>query len=631
MDLMPLSIGQIYRPVTSSRRNSQLEILPRDWPRLPPRAMVRQYLRSLIAPDLIQIKDLPFMRLHFPIALFTLVLPLAAAPVWAADITTTSKIDAVTIYRSGAQVARRAVQEIGVGTHTLVIRDLPSQTILGSIRVEGKADGDLQIGAVDSKRVSILSDDSVAQSNAREDLEDELEKLTDAMDQMRAAIDTRETQKAFIANLSQLPQHSPAGPRASAVANHDWSKLLDLIGTSMADVQNSILKTRIGMRELGLRIADVKKKLSELAPKQQRRTEVRVNIEAGADLTANLVIKYQVGSASWRPHYDARLETGSANKPAALLITRRATIQQRTGEAWTNVALKLSTSQPSGKSSAPNLRPLTVDFRRPRPVRPAAEYRKRVRSKRDAVMAPMGASAPRGGTAQLKAVARAKTIVATERGGRLEQTTFQASFAVPGRVSVTNTGEAKRVKLDDQTIKPKLSIRTVPRRDTSAYLYASLEMPKTAPYLAGRVSLFRDGSFMGTGRLPNLAPGASHELGFGSDPSVVVKYHILAEKRGETGIISSSTTDQRNFKIEIANQHARRIDVLVIDQMPVALNEDITVDLHGSSPPSKRNYEDKRGLLAWQFPLEAGKKQHLNFGYTITWPADKKIRYSHGR
>jgi uncharacterized protein (TIGR02231 family) len=221
--------------------------------------------------------------------------------------------------------------------------------------------------------------------------------------------------------------------------------------------------------------------------------------------------------------------------------------------------------------------------------------------------------------------------IAQESGGRLEQTAFQASFAVPGRVTVQNTGEAKRVKLDDQTIKPKLHVRTVPRRDTNAYLYASMTLPKTAPFLAGPVSLFRDGGFVGMGRLPNLAPGADHELGFGADSSVIVKYSILAEKRGESGIISSSATDQRNFKINVTNQHERPIDILVIDQMPVSLNEDITVDLLGPTSPTKRNFEDKRGLLAWRFPLEAGAKRDINFGYTIAWPADKKIGFSYRR
>lgn len=575
------------------------------------------------------------MRLLAFAAATALTFPVLTSPAlqngaWAADIDASSKLDAVTVYRSSARISRTVSQEIEAGSHTLIIKDLPAQAILGSIRVEGRADGDLQIGAVDAKRVSYLSDDAAAQDSARKALEVELEKLTDAMDQLRAEIETKETQKTFISNLTGLPQQPPAASR-DAAPQHNWSKLLDLIGNSMSDVQADILKTRIAMRELGRKIEDVKKRLAEQAPKKERRTEVRVSVEAGAKVNADLVIRYQVGNASWRPHYDARLETGSADKAAGLLLTRRATIQQYTSEVWKDVALILSTSRPSGKSSAPTLNPMTVDFRRP-PPKPSAEFRRRGVVADRVQTAPMAPAAvqDRSAAGTAEATRRLKKI-ATELGGRLEQTAFQASFAVPGRVTVANTGEAKRVKLDDQRIKPKLHVRTVPRRDTNAYLYAGLELPQTAPYLAGPVSLFRDGGFVGTGRLPNLAPGAEHELGFGSDPSVIVKYNILRQQRGETGIISSSATDRREFKIEIANQHARSIDIVLIDQMPVSLNEDITVDLLGPTAPTKRNYQDKRGLLAWQFELKAGKKRTVNFGYTISWPSDKQISFGYRR
>ncbi len=565
-----------------------------------------------------------------------LALPIIAGPVLlhsaqADEIRATSKLDAVTVYRSGAQVSRLVNQEIKAGTHTLIIKDLPAQAILGSIRVEGRADGDLQIGAVDAKRVSYLSDDAEAQDSARKDLEAELEKLTDAMDQLRAEIETKESQKTFVSNLANLPQQPPTTPRTGTTINHDWAKLLDLIGTSMADINADIIKTRIAMRELGRKIDDVKKQLSQRAPKKQQRTEVRVSIEAGADLNAELTVKYQVGNASWRPHYDARLETGSADEAAGLVLTRRATIRQYTGEVWKDVALALSTSRPSGKSSAPTLRTMTVDFRRPprKPIIGTLGTRNTMadQARQAAPRAEAMAKAPKS---MIKRKQRLANVV-SESGGRLEQTAFQARFAVPGRATVINTGEAKRVKLDDQTIKPKLHVRTVPKRDTNAYLYASVQMPRSAPYLAGPVSLFRDGGFVGTGRLPNLAPGADHELGFGSDPSVIIKYHILGEKRGESGLISSSSTDQRNFKIDVTNQHSRPIDVVMIDQMPVSLNEDITVDLLGPTSPSKRNYQDKRGLLAWQFSLDAGAKRNVRFGYTISWPADKKIGFGSRR
>lgn len=569
------------------------------------------------------------MRLLLTSALVALTIPLPFIAASAADIPTHSTLDAVTVYRSGAEVSRLVTQEIEAGSHSLIIKDLPAETIPGSIRVDGKADGDLRIGSVDAKRMFVLSSDAEAQDRQRRELEEELERMTDAMDRLRAEIETRQSQKSLIANLTSLPNQPPVQPQAGAAVTQDWSKLIDLIGTSMADVQREILKTQIAMRKLGDDIEDVKKRLSELAPKQVERTEVRISVEAGTKLKADLIITYQVGNASWRPYYDARLETGSTAKPPALLLTRRATIQQYTGETWTDVALKLSTSQPSAQSSAPNLLPLTVDFERPPIVRPMSGQFNTNTKASGRLMRNAPSAAPVAEADQAQAVRAEQKIV--EAGGNLERTTFQASFGVPGRVTVLNTGEAKRVKLDDQEINPSLYVRAVPRHDTSAYLYIKATMPKVAPYLAGPVALFRDGSFVGNGRIPDLAPGAEHELGFGSDPSVVIKYNILAEKRGETGIISSSTTDQRNFKIDITNLHERPIDIVLIDQMPVSLNEEIKVALLGPASPTKQNFEDKRGLLAWQFPLEAAQKRSISFGYTVSWPVEKKVEFSNHR
>ena len=89
-------------------------------------------------------------------------------------------------------------------------------------------------------------------------------------------------------------------------------------------------------------------------------------------------------------------------------------------------------------------------------------------------------------------------------------------------------------------------------------------LPKGAPLLAGPVSLFRDGTFVGTGRLPLLSPSEEHELGFGADDLVRVKYAIADEKKGETGIISSSKTDSRNVKITVKSRHERSMAYVVV-------------------------------------------------------------------
>lgn len=567
------------------------------------------------------------MRLPVCVLLPALALSLVTLPASAEDLTGKSEIDAVTVYRSGALVTRKLTREIPAGSHTLVITDLPAEAIQSSIRVEGSADGDLQIGAVDTRRVSIVSSEAAARDAKRKRLEDDLENLADAMEALRADIEAKETQKTLITNLAGLPQQPP--PAAGTIAApYDWSKLLELIGHGMASLQGDILKTRIAMRELDREMEDIKKKLAELAPKQESRTELRIALEAGADLNADLRLIYQVTKTSWSPLYEARLKSGTDAKEPELNLTRRASITQRTGEAWKGVALTLSTSRPSTTSTAPAIWPLTVDFYEPPKMGPISGQMS-MRSDEQAMQDRAEARQKSKAIAPTAYARLAAPRAATRLQASLERTPFEASFGVPGRVDVDNTGEAKRVELSQEKVKPKVHVRTVPRRAALAYLYASLTLPKDAPYLAGQIALFRDNTFVGNGRLPDLAQGAEHELGFGRDPGVIVKYDVLGEKRGESGIILSSSTDERNYRVTVINQHPHPIEVLVIDQMPVSLNEDITVELAAPSAPDEKNFEGKRGVLAWRFDLKPEAERKITHGYRIAWPAEKKVTYRH--
>jgi uncharacterized protein (TIGR02231 family) len=195
---------------------------------------------------------------------------------------------------------------------------------------------------------------------------------------------------------------------------------------------------------------------------------------------------------------------------------------------------------------------------------------------------------------------------------------------------VPDTGETKRVQIDEMSLDPTLMVRAVPRRGEKAYLYAKIVTAKGAPLLPGQVALFRDSVFVGNGSLPLLAPEEEHELGFGVDDSIRVRYALAEEKRGETGIISTSKTDARSYRISVKNLHGRAMQLTLIDQIPVSQNADITVELTGKSAPSRRDVGNKRGILAWDMKLEAAEERVIEFGYRASWPAAKKVTYGQG-
>ena len=200
-----------------------------------------------------------------------------------------------------------------------------------------------------------------------------------------------------------------------------------------------------------------------------------------------------------------------------------------------------------------------------------------------------------------------ETQVAAETQAAVITAPFEATFAVPGLVSVTGNGDAKRVVLMTDALEPALTGPHGAQARHNAYLYAKIKLPKGTPLLPGRVYLFRDGTFAGTANLPLLQPGEDHDLGFGVDDQVKVKYAVLEEKRGETGLISTSHTDSRNFRVTLKNLHERPIQVTVLDRMPVSQNQDIKVEYTGKTPPAKTQFRGQARRFELRRQAGAGR------------------------
>lgn len=546
----------------------------------------------------------------------------------AEDVTASSRVDAVTVFLSGAEVTRAARLNLEKGDHTIVFNDLPAEAVANSIRVDGKATGKLDIESVDTQRRFIPRADQAALQAERKSIEDEIEKLNDDRTIAQGQAEAAEKQKTLLSNLAELPAHTEDQP-GHPVPPTDWSQVLALIASGMADAQRNALDSQVKTRDLDRKIEDLKKKLSALAPARTEQTEVRVHVIAGAPLEADLTVRYQVRNAAWTPGYDARLATGSKTSPPRLDLTRRAEIRQHTGESWDDVALQLSTTRPTADAAAPDLQTVTVDFEQ--------------EPKASAALAPpspgVGFAKPRAAMERMKKVESDEMgpvageenapapVDIGEQTAAVEAAPFQAIFAIPNRLTIPDTGEAKRVLLQQDSLEPVLTVRTVPKLDAKAYLYAKLVLPKGSPALPGAVSLFRDGTFVGTGALPVLSPGEDHELGFGADDQVRVRHAISEEKQGETGLISSAKTDSRNFRITIKNMHERAVQLVVHDQIPVSQNQDIKVDIVGPTSPTKKDIDDKRGVIAFESKLEPEEERVIEFGYRVIWPGSRAIIY----
>ena len=127
--------------------------------------------------------------------------------------------------------------------------------------------------------------------------------------------------------------------------------------------------------------------------------------------------------------------------------------------------------------------------------------------------------------------------------------------------------------------------------------------------------------------MTGLAPGEDHELGFGADDRVKVKRVTLDDKKGETGTFTTTRMEERNFEITVRNLHPRAITVHVLDRVPVSAQQDIKVEATYKTSPTKKDTNDRRGTSLWELPMEPDQEKKVAFGYRVTSPPDKRVRY----
>jgi uncharacterized protein (TIGR02231 family) len=543
----------------------------------------------------------------------------AFSPAFAADIEVGSRIDAVTVYPQGAEITRIADVKLDPGEHALIFNDLPGDLQPETVRIEGSASGDIEIGSVDTK-LQMLS--PAQMDEERRKLEREIEALQDERSALDQAISDAEYQKSLMQQLaSSAVNTSLRDGETRILGAQELSALLELVANRLQAHSKTVLDARVRQRDIDRQIQDISTKMAALAPGDQARNQVTVHLTAPAASSGTVRIRYRIQNAGWSPVYDAKLASPSAGAKPSVELVRRASVAQATTESWTGVALTLSTARPVGATSAPELMPKELQ----------AFDTGRNRNFADSVQAE--APAPEaeeaaedlsvGGAQVMNELQKGKVA---QRQAEVQVAGFQALYSVPGRVSIDNTGTAKRVRIGTDVMAAKLSARTVPKLDPGAYLTAAFTLQGEAPLLPGPVMLYRDGVFMGQGSLPMLSPGQETELGFGVDDLIQVKRVEIRRSTGEEGLITSSQTDSRVYDISIKNLHDSSIPVTVLDQMPFTALQNVTIEtLPGMTPPTTRDFEKRRGVLAWSFDLEPKAEKVLKHGYKISWPQEMQL------
>ncbi|MCC0015421.1 MAG: DUF4139 domain-containing protein [Rhodobiaceae bacterium] len=529
----------------------------------------------------------------------------------AADYTLENRIGAVTVFPRGAEVERRAALDLPAGSHRLIFDHLPDGIGANDVRAEGASNGGLVIQSVDVARVPLSGDPA-----ERDSLRREREDLGDRKAVLEGSIRTAELQRQMIASLVRPPQPVKEGEAAVPALSPD--ALFAFIAERHDEIEARVHAARQQIRDIDRRMDEIDRLLSRQGEETRWESRVTVSVSSENPGQGELKLRYQLANAGWQPVYDARLDTSA--EADNLSLTQRAAVRQRTGEDWSGVDLMLATTQPRGDTAAPEPQVSYIGFARPLP-RKASRDMGLLMGGRDEAMAP--SIAPLEEDARQRAAAPAPIA---EREAAVADLGFDAIYHVPGTADIPATGDSRLVLIGNQDITSRMEARIVPAARDAAFLTVRFANAQAAPLPPGVVRLFRDGVFIGEGRMPLATHGEETELGFGLDERIAVTRTMTARQRGEEGIFNRARTDTNAWRTQIANHHKVAVDVVVLESLPQALDEDITVTpLATNDKPDETDVDGKPGVQAWRFTLAPQGERVLSFGYRIDWPQGREV------
>lgn len=539
----------------------------------------------------------------------------SAAPAAADEFRPSSGITGVTVYPSGAGIVRTVPVDLPAGPSVIILDDLPIDAEADSITVDGSAGAAIEIGSVATKVVPA----DEARDPAREAILDEIMAIEDQRASLQDRIDALEARRGFVEKMAEtLPSGFGRALGEGTGGIEQWGIASKTLGEEFDAIASASRALEREKRALEERIAEKNKALAKL-PQPSDRMEVRIELAAAAPASGELIVGYRTPSAWWVPTYHAQLSTGEEGGDPSLSIIRRAEVTQQTGEDWSGVALTLSTARPAGGTAAPYLEAALASLG----YSYSSESSGYGQDKMVAAAPPVPAARAVGG-AEPEAALEKVAAVAVEAEADFGD--FRAEFRVPGAVSLASGVGSRAFRMATDTGKPELEVRAVPLLTSSAYLTARFTAPSAAPFLAGKVALFRDGAFVGQGAMPFVAGGAKVDLGFGVDDSVKVTRMAIDRAVGENGIFSSQRTDTRRFRITVENLHRQPIRITVLDRMPYSEDEKVkVVRLDDTTDPTAENVDDRRGVLAWSFDYKAGESREIENAYKVSWPAGETV------
>ena len=536
------------------------------------------------------------------------------------DLTTT--ITGVTVYPDRAQVTRKGALRLDApGEHTLRIGGLPLALLSDSVRASGKGPAGMRILAVEQAHEANPS----APEETIKALQAEIERLEREIALLDERLRSVAERQSWLSTLGDQAARSLAwGIARGSTKPEDASGLFAYAGEQAQYLASSRQEIQTTRDETQRTLDARRRELARLGGAgRPDRIAASVRIEAPAAGQVEIELSYLLYGASWRPRYDARVDTAAGR----VKLTQQALVSQSTGEDWSDVALALSTARPSAATRLPDEPdPWYLDLYRPTP--PPAPAPRMAYKASASLAAGMAADMAAPMAAQAMDRLEEAAVAAEFAGAEIERAGSAQVFRVPGGVGVPSDGEPHLFGIGEYETQAKMDYVAQPVYSPGAHLRATATNTAGRVLLPGELHVFQAGAggdeYVGQTRLDLTAENAELPLYLGVDDNLTVKRELVERDTDKGSLLQRGVRKTTfGYRVTLANRTGAAQHVTLQDVLPVPRNERIKLNTLEMKPqPSERT---KLEQLTWELDLAPNEEKKVEWRFVVESPTDADV------
>jgi len=535
------------------------------------------------------------------------------------EIKTTSKINKVIVYRSGAQIFRKADVNIPAGTSQIIISGLSSRLNANSLRVSGK--GNFVILEQQSE-IKYPEPPEVVESVIPQHILNKIKAYTDSLELLQFDIDENNAKRDLLLTEKNLLQNSKAITKADTITELKESLLF--YRTRMADINSDWMKFKKREKLLSKIQSGYQTKLAELNDYQNKTTpvintttkkpETIITITISADAAvpnATLNFSYLTSPAGWSPVYELKVD--EVSKPVQL--TMKAIVNQNTDEDWSKVNLTLSTGTPMTNKVLPVINPWYLTYYM-NPYKSGASNMAMPVTQSSDNYKPKKESSNEKATMEIDQEATFATAY-VEQNSNMINTEYEISLPY----EIPSDAKPHTIAILKENLTGIFKYVAIPKIDKEAFLTASLVGWEKLNLIPATANIIFENSIIGQTFINPATSNDTLTVSLGTDKRIFVERKKLSDKTKDN-IVGS--VRKRNIKIEITvkNQNATAIELDLKDQFPISNVADIKIE---TSEVKDAEVNAESGIIQWKLNLKPGESKKVTFNYVISWDKSKPL------